>query len=230
MDELKKLRDIVCDLEGTSGKEEQVRILQKIGALLLTDYVIKVGDITIEPLWVEAYYYNEKNGFTDDTVHRNEAQYNHFGQLYFHHQKGDQRSGVDICLSTGNYCLSFLLKYTLVNGEFTSQSKLHDKICSEYKENQQILVSQQRPAKIVQHTFRIGINSGKYKDEKLAAVRDVNRRFTDSNGQLQSLPNKIAIIKEYIETVYQEEEKATEEQKRVISKALVGEYWKDLFS
>ena len=49
------MTDLVRQLENTSEKTAQVKILQEIGKKLLTEYVIKVGDITIKPLWVEAY-------------------------------------------------------------------------------------------------------------------------------------------------------------------------------
>ena len=114
------MTDLVRQLENTSEKTAQVKILQEIGKKLLTEYVIKVGDITIKPLWVEAYYSDTNTGFVDEAVHGNECQKNRYGVLYFHHKTDDQRSGVDICLSCGNYYLSYLLKYTLVNGTFKS--------------------------------------------------------------------------------------------------------------
>ena len=66
---MKKLREIIEKLEKESNEEKQEIILQEIGQLLLTEYVIQIGDITVYPLWVEAYYYNEKN-FPDPFVHR----------------------------------------------------------------------------------------------------------------------------------------------------------------
>lgn len=234
MTDLNKLKEKVEALENIAKlegdhKKDQEQILQEINELLLTEYIIKIGETIIEPLWVEAYYYNESANFTDESIHRSEMQKNNFGKLYFHHKTGDRRSGVDICLSRGEYYLSFLLKYTLVNGEFTTQSQLDNEIRSHYDNQKQILFPQKRFAEIVRNTKRIGITSGQYKDEKLATVRDINKRFICASGEKKSLPNKMATLKEYIEDVYKAEEKSTEEQKRKISKALVGEYWKDLF-
>lgn len=112
--------------------KEVEKELQLIGRMLVTDYVIKIGNITIEPLWVEAYYSNVAKEFADPFIHGKEEQ-SEFGILYFHHKTDDSRSGVDICLSLcdetkNKYYLSYLLKYTLVNGEFTTQSQLSAKI------------------------------------------------------------------------------------------------------
>lgn len=230
------LKQKVEDLEKLSDEGEIVKQLQEIGKMLLTDYVIKVGDITVEPLWVEAYYYNESKNFIDSSVHKNEKQ-EEFGVFYFHPKKAEQRSGVDISLSLSKdkgkdsekYYLSYLLKYTLVNGVFTTQSQLKNKIPNELKDSKEIILAEKRPANIIQHTSRIGIGSGNFINAELATIRDINQRFNDSNGKQRSLPNKIAILKNYVDAVYSEEEKASEEQKKLISKALVGEYWKDLF-
>ena len=64
---MKKLQEIIEKLEKESNKEKQEIVLQEIGQLLLTEYVIQIGDIEVYPLWVEAYYYNEKN-FPDPFV------------------------------------------------------------------------------------------------------------------------------------------------------------------
>lgn len=213
-------------------ESKQIEKLQAIGDMLLTDYIIKIGSHIIEPLWVEAYYYNAEDGFIDESVHKNDAQQDNFGQLYFHHKTGDQRSGVDLCLSRGKYYLSYLLKYMMVDGYFTTQSQLHEIIHDEYDSKSQILFSQVRPSKIICHVGRINIpeSAGKYQKEKLASVRDINKCFINAKGKTQSLPNKMAILKEYIEEVYQAEERESETDKIKISKELVGEYWKDLFN
>ena len=85
--------------------------------------VIEVEGITIEPLWVEAYYFH-KNVFSDCNTHLSEKQKNRFGQLYFH-EKG--RGGFDLCLSDSeDYYLSFLLKRTSINGKFVKQADAED--------------------------------------------------------------------------------------------------------
>lgn len=80
MDELKKL---VKNLEKENDEEKQKKILQNIGKLLLTEYIIQIGNLTIKPLLVEAYYYN--SNFKDDSVHAaNKSNANTFGlnELY----------------------------------------------------------------------------------------------------------------------------------------------------
>ena len=147
--------------------KEVEKELQLIGRMLVTDYVIKIGNITIEPLWVEAYYSNVAKEFAYPFIHGKEEQ-SEFGILYFHHKTDDSRSGVDICLSLcdetkNKYYLSYLLKYTLVNGEFTTQSQLSAKIRIAYdslpNKNDILEMScNKSETDILGYTTRIGLN------------------------------------------------------------------------
>ncbi len=227
---MEDLKCLVKKLEQTSNEKEQIRLLQEIGNKLLTEYVIKIGDITIKPLWVEAYYSDTNTGFVDEAVHGNECQKNQYGALYFHHKTDDQRSGVDICLSCGNYYLSYLLKYTLVNGIFKSQAQLSSMIPHELRGTaKNVLVKEQNPAEVMVCTKRIGIMSSAYKDADLAIARDINQRFVTDSGEKKSLPQKTELLKAYIDAVYSDDQINTEKQKAAISRKLVGEYWKGLF-
>ena len=224
------MEDLINQSTSTHDKDAQVNFLQEIGKKLLTEYVIKVGDITIKPLWVEAYYSDTNTGFVDEAVHGNECQKNQYGALYFHHKTDDQRSGVDICLSCGNYYLSYLLKYTLVNGIFKSQAQLSSMIPHELRGTaKNVLVKEQNPAEVMVCTKRIGIMSSAYKDADLAIARDINQRFVTDSGEKKSLPQKTELLKAYIDAVYSDDQINTEEQKAAISRKLVGEYWKGLF-
>ena len=224
------MEDLINQLTSTHDKDAQVNFLQEIGKKLLTEYVIKVGDITIKPLWVEAYYSDTNTGFVDEAVHGNECQKNQYGALYFHHKTDDQRSGVDICLSCGNYYLSYLLKYTLVNGIFKSQAQLSSMIPHELRGTaKNVLVKEQNPAEVMVCTKRIGIMSSAYQDADLAIARDINQRFVTDSGEKKSLPQKTELLKAYIDAVYSDDQINTEEQKAAISRKLVGEYWKGLF-
>ena len=224
------MENLINQLTSTHDKDAQVNFLQEIGKKLLTEYVIKVGDITIKPLWVEAYYSDTNTGFVDEAVHGNECQKNQYGALYFHHKTDDQRSGVDICLSCGNYYLSYLLKYTLVNGIFKSQAQLSSVIPHELRGTaKNVLVKEQNPAEVMVCTKRIGIMSSAYKDADLAIARDINQRFVTDSGEKKSLPQKTELLKAYIDAVYSDDQISTEEQKAAISRKLVGEYWKGLF-
>lgn len=224
------MEDLINQLTSTHDKDAQVKLLQEIGKKLLTEYVIKIGDITIKPLWVEAYYSDTNTGFVDEAVHGNECQKNQYGALYFHHKTDDQRSGVDICLSCGNYYLSYLLKYTLVNGIFKSQAQLSSMIPHELRGTpKNVLVKEQNPAEVMVCTKRIGIMSSAYKDADLAIARDINQRFVTDSGEKKSLPQKTELLKAYIDAVYSDDQINTEEQKAAISRKLVGEYWKGLF-
>ena len=224
------MENLINQLTSTHDKDAQVKLLQEIGKKLLTEYVIKIGDITIKPLWVEAYYSDTNTGFVDEAVHGNECQKNQYGALYFHHKTDDQRSGVDICLSCGNYYLSYLLKYTLVNGIFKSQAQLSSMIPHELRGTaKNVLVKEQNPAEVMVCTKRIGIMSSAYKDADLAIARDINQRFVTDSGDKKSLPQKTELLKAYIDAVYSDDQINTEEQKAAISRKLVGEYWKGLF-
>lgn len=224
------MENLINQLTSTHDKDAQVNFLQEIGKKLLTEYVIKIGDITIKPLWVEAYYSDTNTGFVDEAVHGNECQKNQYGALYFHHKTDDQRSGVDICLSCGNYYLSYLLKYTLVNGIFKSLAQLSSVIPHELRGTaKNVLVKEQNPAEVMVCTKRIGIMSSAYKDADLAIARDINQRFVTDSGEKKSLPQKTELLKAYIDAVYSDDQISTEEQKAAISRKLVGEYWKGLF-
>ena len=224
------MKNLITQLTSTHDKDAQVNFLQEIGKKLLTEYMIKIGDITIKPLWVEAYYSDTNTGFVDEAVHGNECQKNQYGALYFHHKTDDQRSGVDICLSCGNYYLSYLLKYTLVNGIFKSQAQLSSMIPHELRGTaKNVLVKEQNPAEVMVCTKRIGIMSSAYKDADLAIARDINQRFVTDSGEKKSLPQKTELLKAYIDAVYSDDQINTEEQKAAISRKLVGEYWKGLF-
>ena len=168
--------------------KEVEKELQLIGRMLVTDYVIKIGNITIEPLWVEAYYSNVAKEFADPFIHGKEEQ-SEFGILYFHHKTDDSRSGVDICLSLcdetkNKYYLSYLLKYTLVNGEFTTQSQLSAKIRKAYdllpNKNDILEMScNKSETDILGYTTRIGLNVKESDVEE-----EIKKRYASLNLRL----------------------------------------------
>lgn len=141
---MEKLEKLVEELEKESNEEsneesiegKQIKILQDIGKLLLTEYIIQIGNLTIKPLLVEAYYYN--NNFKDNSVHAAKEsdantyklararQENNFGELYVHYGTKD---GIDVVLSNGKYYLSFLIKNALINNKFTTQCKVSQILC-----------------------------------------------------------------------------------------------------
>ena len=177
MEELKnglcELKEMVCGLKEETNEKTIIEQLQEIEARLIREYVIKVEGIMIEPLWVEAYYFN-KNVFSDCNTHLSEKQKNRFGQLYFH-EKG--RGGFDLCLSDSeDYYLSFLLKRTSINGKFVKQADAEDAL-GKYGQTKEeleaatvVLVEKKTKKKDdVKHTVRIGLAKPCYKDEKLAA-------------------------------------------------------------
>lgn len=142
MVDLYELKEKVAELEKTAKldgdhREKQIKILQEISAKLINEYEIKIGNLTIEPLLVEAYYYHEEK-FQDNSVHAaNEStantyelararQEDNFGKLYVHYGTKD---GIDVVLSNGKYYLSFLIKNALINNEFATQCKVSQILC-----------------------------------------------------------------------------------------------------
>ena len=171
MDELKVL--INEELRNAKDECQVVKALQKIGAKLIKEYVIKVEGIIIEPLWVEAYYY-DKRCFPDCNTHLNDLQRDRCGQLYFH-RKG--RGGLDICLSTSkDYYLSFLLKATLINSKFCTQTGIwsvlteNEKTKSELESAGNVLFKRNSALNYdVRFVNRVGITKPCYREERLAA-------------------------------------------------------------
>ena len=72
---MEKLRKLVGSLEAQTDENEIIASLQEIGAKLISDYEIKIKNLTIEPLLVEAYYC-KKNIFCDCNCHQSPMQTN----------------------------------------------------------------------------------------------------------------------------------------------------------
>ncbi len=187
MDELRDLRLMVDELENNTDEDERVAILQKLGKALITEYEIKIDGIKIEPLWVEAYYYNQ-NKFPDCNSHLDDKQKNRFGQLYFH-RKG--YGGFDICLSNSDeFYLSFLLKATLIDGKFNTQTGIYNFLAAngknqyELENKEAVMVKKDSPANYdIRYAERVGITKPCYKEKALAifsieALRNKNYNFT----------------------------------------------------
>lgn len=177
---MERLKTLVSKLEKLEKDDEKktVIILKQINEQLLTEYVIKVDDIIIEPLLVEAYYYHpgkfedfNTHGYGDERCRK--MQSNRFGQLYFH-RKG--YGGLDLCLSMGDdYCLSFLIKNSLVSHVgFCTQTKLSEQLTKkktrEEMENiKNVLCKKHRDFEII-HTVRKGLTSETFQTEALASL------------------------------------------------------------
>lgn len=148
---MEDLKELVELLKNAENDEERIEFLQEMGAKLINDYEIVIDDLTIEPLLVEAYYY-DKEKFPDKNTHSanpsnantyelaRKRQIGKFGQLYVHYGTND---GIDIVLSDGDYALSFLIKNALVyyksqiqnddekfqSGNFKTQVQISNIIC-----------------------------------------------------------------------------------------------------
>jgi hypothetical protein len=120
---MNELRELISQLETSNGNE--VLILQKINELFLTKLMISIKeDLVLYPTEVEVYY-NHVTRFPDSCVHMNELQQNHFGKLYFHRKRKKKENailfwnygGIDVCISSGNYYLSILIRSARFNSE-----------------------------------------------------------------------------------------------------------------
>ncbi len=172
------LKNLVKELEKRTndenlGKDEKEKILigllQSIGKEILNKYVLKIGDIIIEPLRVEAYYYpyKDKESFDDPCVHKSEKKLNKFGELYFIEERYGY-PGIDLCLSLGDYYLSFLIKNSRIGDTHYKQMDLYDRFESERTEIEKLPVLNQieNNNKPVFKTARVNIPSSKTKFAK----------------------------------------------------------------
>lgn len=230
MDELKKL---VENLEKENDEKKQEKILQNIGKLLLTEYIIQIGNLTIKPLLVEAYYYN--SNFKDNSVHAaNESnantyelararQENNFGKLYVHYGTKD---GIDVVLSNGKYYLSFLIKNALINNEFATQCKVSQILCGNCDYNDKCnkgINCKYYKTNILKHKDNIenteivfvrrkGLTN-KYKNKPLAALPIYKiKNYAFTSGEC-----KTNIVKNYIESQLKTESYDEEKLKELAS-------------
>ncbi len=185
---MEKLKTMVNALDEMNEREQIVKQLQEIGKVLLTEYEIKVGDVTIQPLLLEAYYYNSKS-FPDCNMHLVEEQ-QEFNVLYRHSRtenlsESGRVGGVDICLAcnksiksreSDKYYLSFLIKNALVNHVFCRQVKINaiinDKINPKKKIENMLTKKADNDAKNTKCLFleRLGLTNDCYKAERLAVL------------------------------------------------------------
>lgn len=173
------LYDEVKCLEGLTDQQQIIRKLQDIGAKLLTEYEVKIGTTTIHPLRVEAYYYPfEKPGTFDDiSAHPSPKKIDHFGQLYFIEEKYGY-PGVDICLSCGNYYLSYLIKNSLIDQTAYKQIDLYDylKGKNEDDENSYVLLAMEYNHEPVFQTARVGLGNKPFATAQLSSLIQINRK------------------------------------------------------
>lgn len=236
-----KLRELVENLEKENDEKKQEKILQNIGKLLLTEYIIQIGNLTIKPLLVEAYYYN--SNFEDNSVHAaNESnantyklararQENNFGELYVHYGTKD---GIDVVMSNGKYYLSFLIKNALINNEFAAQCKVSQILCGNCDYNDKCnkgINCKYYGTNILKHKDNIenteivfvrrkGLTN-EYKDKSLAALPI----FKIKNYAFTSGESKTNIVKNYIELQFKTESYDEEKLKKLAS-GLIS--WKKL--
>lgn len=239
MEDLKKL---IGKLQNEHDPKEQEKILQEIGAELINKYEIKIGNLTIEPLLVEAYYYH-RGKFPDISAHAakksdaytyelaRQRQKNHFGELYVHYGTKD---GIDVVLSTSNdYYLSFLIKNALINNEFAKQCKISEILCKKCDK-----CNECNKGFKCKHYGKVILTTVKPKNFEIVFVKRKGLTNDYASKSLAALPiNKIKeylftagqcrteIIRRYIEEQLKKEE-YNEEQLKELAKGIIA--WKKL--
>ena len=184
---LQKVNSLILETDRANIK----RSILDIGTILCNSILITKTGIQIKPIWVEAYYYNEET-FPDLNVHLVEAQKSSWFYLYVHQcpkQFGDKRErcqsrngkkhkgtipGVDICLHTGDkeYFFSFLLKNTIVDGEYLSDKGINNLIKQLNLEDRTIVEIKNTDVPCdIKTSNRIGIADNEY--EELAIFNNV---------------------------------------------------------
>lgn len=187
---MERLRGLVRGVERAGSEEEIIGRLQEIGGLLLTDYEIRISDTeTLHPLWVEAYYYPYRTPerFNDPSAHPSPRKPGAFGKLYFIESKYGF-PGVDLCLSRGDYYLSFLIKRSRVGERFFKQLDLFDHLRErrEALEGRAVLhrAAEGRSAQPVFHTSRIGLRESrtKFAHAPLASLIELRNPYSWERG------------------------------------------------
>ena len=163
MDELRKL---VKNLEEENNEEKQITLLQQIESKLLNEYNIVIKDTIIEPLRLEAYYYpfKDKYKFNDPCAHKSTKKIDNFEKLYFIEERYGY-PGIDLCLSLGNYYLSFLIKNSRIGDAYYKQMDLFDRFQDKRDEieTMDVLEKVKNKEQIVFKTSRVGLKKSKTK-------------------------------------------------------------------
>ncbi len=176
MDELIKL---VKNLEKENDEKKQIALLQQIESRLLNEYNIVIKDTVIVPLRLEAYYYpfEDECKFNDPCAHKSTKKINNFGKLYFIEERYGY-PGIDLCLSLGNYYLSFLIKNSRIGDAYYKQMDLFEKFQDKRNEIEAMdaLEKVKNKEQIVFKTSRVGLKKSKTKfaHELLASVIELN--------------------------------------------------------
>lgn len=105
-------------------RQELIKILQTNAKKFITENILDLNGLIIEPKEIEVYYYKE-GVFEDNSVHRNELQSANSNHFYIHRKgikrtdtyKGGNYPGIDYVVSdeTDIY-YSYLIRSAVVNG------------------------------------------------------------------------------------------------------------------
>jgi len=192
------LKNMVNELCSLNDKEAIVNKLQEIMKYFITNFDLKINNTIIEPIWIEAYYFNYFNENVNsaffneerEIVHCNTFQKNGFlKKLHFHRKKECQRNGVDICLSNGDYYLSLLIKNAKIDGVFYKQSRLANYIQDLNNdggyESKQVMVKKRNKNIDTYFTARVGVDPTDDDNKLLACLIEIDNRdnkFTFQTG------------------------------------------------
>lgn len=187
--EIRKLPDSLC----RSGRfDRKIRIQPPTAAdaeAIIAHYLSGKqvsDDINMKDLTkMMSYPYNDTSKFDDPCAHPSSTKVNNFGHLYFIEEKYGY-PGVDLCLSLGDYYLSFLIKNSRIDGKLFKQMDLYEKFQGDWKKIQKVDVLHriENNNKIVLYTSRVGLKEARTKffHEKLAAVTEIDNQYDWEKG------------------------------------------------
>lgn len=204
---MEELEELVRNLEKERDVPKQIALLQLIESKLLNEYDIVISDTVIEPLRLEAYYYpfNDATKFNDPCAHKSVKKVNNFGKLYFIEEKYGY-PGIDLCLSLGDYYLSFLIKNSRIGDKYYKQIDLFERFQDRRDEieTMNVLKKVQNKNKIVFKTSRVGLSESgtEFAHELLASVVELDK-FRRDYGFANSFSNEFA--KEWMVAKYMAE-------------------------
>lgn len=196
------LNSLIRALEVANNKDDIIICLQQINHFIISSKLYLNESDFIQIKWVEAYFCNCNNSFCDVYMHKKEKQkgVDNFCKLYFH-EIG--RGGVDLCLSKGDYYLSFLLKWITKDGIEYKQIDAKN-ILEQYKDSE--LTLKDYNEHICFDTVRKGLTA---KDSDYLGLRFAKLASFDSiKGKIPYLTKdygKEKILKEYLANQCREE-------------------------
>lgn len=174
---MKKLKELILELSALTNDVDIENAIQNILEIILRNYHMEFGKAEVFFTDIEMYYRNK--GIYDDVTVHGDTKQTHFNEVYVHMHR--EYKCFDICISLGDYYLSFLVRGAVVNGiPYYEPSKVYDAITAaksidgDFDEAKDILrcspKSKQRNEEFVMYSFRHNLTDANWKERILRAV------------------------------------------------------------